>query len=157
MRRRTLLRLALAGAVGVPLSACGGEARSGGGGRVLVAYFSRPGENWWIGGRRDLEVGNTEVLVRAIRARLDCDVHRIRAADPYPDDYDATVRRNVREQDADARPPIANPWHPSTGTTRRGARSVRDWPCAASGPARPAPRSTHGCARPGCAASAPQP
>jgi hypothetical protein len=106
----------------VPLSACGGEARSGGGGRVLVAYFSRPGENWWIGGRRDLEVGNTEVLVRAIRARLDCDVHRIRAADPYPDDYDATVRRNVREQDADARPPIANPWHPSTGTTCRGAR-----------------------------------
>jgi hypothetical protein len=108
--------------VGVPLSACEGEARSGGGGRVLVAYFSRPGENWWIGGRRDLEVGNTEVLVRAIRARLDCDVHRIRAADPYPDDYDATVRRNVREQDADARPPIANPWHPSTGTTCRGAR-----------------------------------
>ena len=39
-----------------------------------------------------------------IRARLDCDVHRIEAADPYPDDYEATVRRNVREQDADARP-----------------------------------------------------
>jgi flavodoxin len=108
-RRRTFLRLAVAGAVGVPLSACGSDARSGGRGRVLVAYFSRPGENWWNGGRRDLEVGNTEVLVRAIRARLDCDVHRIRAADPYSDDYDATVRRNVREQDADARPGIANP------------------------------------------------
>ena len=33
-----------------------------------------------------------------IRARLNCDVHRIEAADPYPDDYEATVRRNVREQ-----------------------------------------------------------
>ena len=77
-------------------------------GRVLLAYFSRPGENYWYGGRRDLEVGNTEVLARMIRARLDCDVHRIEAADPYPDDYEATVRRNVREQDADARPAIAN-------------------------------------------------
>ena len=80
-----------------------------GGGRILLAYFSRPGENYWNGGRRDLKVGNTEVLARAIRARLDCDVHRIEAADPYPADYDETVRRNVREQDADARPAIANP------------------------------------------------
>ena len=32
---------------------------------MLVAYFSRPGENWWNGGRRDLEVGNTEWNVRA--------------------------------------------------------------------------------------------
>jgi Flavodoxin len=38
-----------------------------------------------------------------------CDVHRIDAADPYPAGYDATVARNVREQDADARPRIANP------------------------------------------------
>lgn len=43
-----------------------------------------------------------------IADRLDCDVHRIQAADPYPDDYDETVQRNVREQNADARPSIAN-------------------------------------------------
>jgi FMN-dependent NADH-azoreductase len=36
-----------------------------------------------------------------------CDVSRIEAADPYPDDYDQTVQRNVREQDTDARPTIA--------------------------------------------------
>jgi Flavodoxin len=36
-------------------------------------------------------------------------VHRIEPADPYPADYDETVERNVREQDADARPEIANP------------------------------------------------
>jgi flavodoxin len=114
MRRRDFLRLGLAGiggaAAGV-LSACGeGAARPiERGGRVLLAYFSRPGENWWNGGRRFLEVGNTEVLARAISARLDCDVHRIEPADPYPADYDATVRRNVREQDTDARPAIANP------------------------------------------------
>ena len=40
---------------------------------------------------------------------ISCDVHRIEPVDPYPDSYAATVARNVREQDADARPAIANP------------------------------------------------
>jgi hypothetical protein len=38
-----------------------------------------------------------------------CDVHRIRPAAPYSDAYDETVARNVREQEADARPAIADP------------------------------------------------
>ncbi|GAA3421632.1 flavodoxin [Streptosporangium vulgare] len=76
---------------------------------VLLACFSRPGENYHYGGRRNLKVGNTQVLAQMISERLDCDLHRIRAADPYPDDYGQTVARNVREQDADARPAIAGP------------------------------------------------
>jgi flavodoxin len=76
---------------------------------VLLAFFSRAGENYYYGGRRRLEVGNTEVLAGVIGRLLGCDVHRIEAAGPYPDGYDATVQRNVHEQDADARPGIANP------------------------------------------------
>ncbi|WP_329577491.1 flavodoxin [Streptomyces sp. NBC_01361] len=76
--------------------------------RVLLAYFSRPGENYHYGRRTTLKTGNTEVLARMISERIDCDVHRIEAADPYSDDYDETVARNVREQQADARPAIAN-------------------------------------------------
>jgi flavodoxin len=76
--------------------------------KVLLAYFSRAGENYYYGGRRNLEVGNTEVLARLIGRRLNCDLHRIEAADPYPTRYDATVVRNVTEQNADARPAIAN-------------------------------------------------
>jgi flavodoxin len=127
MRRRAFLRLGLAGVGGATvgvMGACGAQsppdarpdparhprpAQAQGGGRILLAYFSRPGENYWTGGRRNLKVGNTQVLVRAISARLDCDVHRIEAVDPYPADYDETVERNVREQDTDARPAIANP------------------------------------------------
>jgi flavodoxin len=127
MRRRAFLRLGLAGVSGAAVglwSACGSEsprgarpnptrspqpARAKGGGRILLAYFSRPGENYWNGGRRNLEVGNTELLARAISARLDCDVHRIEPADPYSAVYDETVERNVREQNADARPEISNP------------------------------------------------
>ena len=76
---------------------------------MLLAYFSRAGENYYNGGRRRLEVGNTEVLAGILGRLLGCDVRRIEAADPYPDGYDDTVARNVREQQADARPGIANP------------------------------------------------
>lgn len=78
-------------------------------GRVLLAYFSRPGENYYRGGRRNLGVGNTEVLARMINDLIDADLYRIEAAEPYSNDYNATVARNVEEQNRDARPAIANP------------------------------------------------
>lgn len=120
--RRSFLRLAVAGvAAATSLSACGAgspsEPRSdpapraarGPRGKILLAYFSRAGENYYYGGRRTLEVGNTEVLAAMIGASLACDVHRIEPVDRYPADYEETVERNIREQDADARPAIANP------------------------------------------------
>ena len=77
--------------------------------KVLLAYFSRAGENYYYGGRTQLAVGNTEVLAGMIAQLIGCDVHRIVPVDPYPDDYEETRERNVREQRADARPAIANP------------------------------------------------
>jgi flavodoxin len=67
---------------------------------------SRAGENYFNGGRTELEVGNTQVVAGMIRDALDCDVFRIEAIDPYSDRYDPTVERNVREQEEDARPGI---------------------------------------------------
>ncbi len=126
--RRSFLRAALLGAtsavVGAGLLSCSPTTRptdaaptlqpkeTGSivrGSSILLAYFSRAGENYYYGGRRQLSVGNTEVLANLIRRHLDCDVYRIEAADPYSDDYDDTVARNVREQEFDARPAIANP------------------------------------------------
>jgi flavodoxin len=123
LARRALLREAvLLGVVGwlgapscsipeaiMPEQATPSPLASGAPGRVLLAYFSRAGENYYFGGRRDLEVGNTEVLAGMIAELIDCDVHRIEAADPYPASYDLTVQRNVTEQDTDVRPRIANP------------------------------------------------
>jgi flavodoxin len=77
--------------------------------KILLAYFSRAGENYYYGERIDLEVGNTEVLADMIDSLIDCDVCRIDPVDPYSTDYDDTVARNVQEQNADARPSIANP------------------------------------------------
>jgi flavodoxin len=82
---------------------------AGGSGRMLLAFFSRAGENYFYGGRRNLEIGNTEVVATMIADLIDCDTYRIEASDPYPDGYDATVQRNVAEQDADTRPGIADP------------------------------------------------
>ena len=90
-------------------SAQGAGSSDGNSRRVLLAYFSRAGENYYYGDRINLEVGNTEVLAGMIRELTGCDVHRIEAADPYAEDYEETVARNSREQSENARPAIANP------------------------------------------------
>lgn len=81
---------------------------NGNGNRILLAYFSRAGENYYYGGRTKLKVGNTAVLTGMISALIPCDVFRIEEADPYPDNYDAAVARNAREQNQDARPKISS-------------------------------------------------
>jgi flavodoxin len=58
---------------------------------VLVAYFSRAGENYAYGGRTNLTVGNTEVLAHLLSHLITSDVHRTEPTDPYPDSYDETV------------------------------------------------------------------
>lgn len=127
--RRAVLKSALAGVAGTAASAmvnaCGSSpvtspaggsasrsaaATSSSGGRtVLLAYFSRAGENYFNGGRRRLTVGNTEVVAGYISRLIGCEVHKIEAVDPYPDEYQPTVERNLQEQRGDARPGIANP------------------------------------------------
>lgn len=76
--------------------------------KVLLAYFSRAGENYYYGERIQLDVGNTEVLAGMIGQLIGCDIHRIEPADPYSENYRETVDRNVREQEANARPAILN-------------------------------------------------
>ena len=79
------------------------------GSKVLLVYFSRAGENYYYGGRTDLKVGNTKVLAGMISRSIRCDIYRIAPVHPYSDNYDETVERNVQEQNANARPSIANP------------------------------------------------
>jgi flavodoxin len=126
MNRRTLLQNSFALGAGALLTGCGAPATPSTSGavispsratpepdsRVLLAYFSRAGENYFNGGRTVLQVGNTAVVADMISSAMSSsavavDVFRIEAADPYPDSYDATVERNVREQNAEARPAIA--------------------------------------------------
>ena len=63
---------------------------------MLLAYFSRAGENYFNGGRRRLTVGNTEVVAGMISRLIGCDVHRIEAADPYQEPIDDGLVAAVR-------------------------------------------------------------
>ena len=118
--RRAALATILAGAGGVILTACaprpertpptaepqGTSMPSPTSNRALLVYFSRPGENYSYGDRVNLEVGNTKVAAGMIRDLVDIDEYEIIAADPYPQDYEATVQRNMQEERDDARPAI---------------------------------------------------
>jgi flavodoxin len=121
VQRRAFLLASASSALGLALGACSGPPRrssaarsSSSGtaaqtprGKALLVFFSRAGENYFYGGRKDLTVGNTEVVARMIEDMLGCEVFQIQPVDPYPDSYDATVQRNVREQEQNARPEIA--------------------------------------------------
>ncbi|MGD6751985.1 flavodoxin [Streptomyces sp. BH105] len=76
--------------------------------RALLVYFSRPGENYWHGGRKDLEIGNTRIVAEMIAEQTGAQVFRIEAAEAYPHDYEQTVQRNEQEQQDDARPKISD-------------------------------------------------
>ena len=90
-----------------PTASSSSSSRSPTNGRTLVAFFSRAGENYFNGGRRNLTTGNTKVLAQMLAERLSCDLLEIQPLDPYSDEYDETVARNKREQDGDFRPDIA--------------------------------------------------
>ena|SRR5215218_3338851 len=78
--------LALSTAAGSSLSAVPSMAQprpSNGG--TLVAFFSR--------------TGNTRVIAGQIRRARGADLFEIEPADPYPEDYEATVRQATRERD----------------------------------------------------------
>jgi hypothetical protein len=120
--RRSVIRAAAVGAAGLAAALVGCSDRTpesastpsappttnapAGGRRVLVVFFSRAGENYHYGGRRNLAVGNTEVVAGMIRDRTGADLYKIEPADPYPDSYDETVDRNNQEQESDALPAI---------------------------------------------------
>lgn len=74
-------------------------------GRVLLAYFSRAGENYQT---ESTEVGNTAVVAGYIEDTLGCDAYQIVAAEAYPFGYDDTKVRAQQELDDDARPALAN-------------------------------------------------
>jgi len=76
--------------------------------RILVAYFSRRGNNIVNGTIVNLPVGNTEALAQMIRKMTKCDIFRIETVKPYPLDYEETTevaRKELREK---ARPKLSN-------------------------------------------------
>lgn len=93
-RRAMVMLAALA-----PLGANGASAPvarpepAGSGAKRLVAFFTRS--------------GNTQVIAGTVHRALRTDLFEIRAARPYPEDYEATVAQARRETAAMIAPPLA--------------------------------------------------
>lgn len=72
----------------------------------LILYYSRRGENYVNGAVKELEKGNTEVVVEYIRAAVDADVFRVETEAEYPKDYYECIQVAKTETKAGARPPL---------------------------------------------------
>lgn len=71
--------------------------------KVLVAYFSRAGENYSVG---NVKVGNTQIVAEMIAAETNGDLFKIDPVKAYPADYTKCTEVAKKEVDSKARPAI---------------------------------------------------
>jgi flavodoxin len=77
------------------------------GNRILIAYFSRKGNNYLDGRIVNLPVGNTEVAAKIIQSQVAGDLFHIEAAKAYPADYTRATEVAQEELSRNARPVLA--------------------------------------------------
>lgn len=71
--------------------------------KVLVAYFSRTGENYNVG---KISKGNTHIIAEMIAEETDGKLFQIEPVNPYPDEYNACVDIAKTEKENKSRPVI---------------------------------------------------
>lgn len=72
--------------------------------KVLIAYYSRKGQNYVAGKIKNLEIGNTEIIAKKIQKMTGGDLFEIDTVKPYPKDYNETTEVAMTEKRANARP-----------------------------------------------------
>ena len=71
--------------------------------KVLVAYFSRTGENYNVG---KISKGNTHIIAEMIAEETGGKLFQIEPVNPYPDEYNACVDIAKTEKENKSRPAI---------------------------------------------------
>jgi flavodoxin len=74
--------------------------------RCLIAYFSRPGNNYVGGQIVNLPVGNTEIVAKMIQEKTGSYLFRIEPVNAYPRDYTETTEVAKEELRTKARPKL---------------------------------------------------
>ena len=87
----------------VPASDEAGEAEQTGGTNMLIAYFSRAGENYNVG---TIEKGNTEIIAEMIAEQTGGSLFHIETVTPYPESYMECTQVAQQEQRDNARPEL---------------------------------------------------
>ena len=75
---------------------------------ILIAYFSRAGENYRNGDVIFLEEGNTEVIAKKIAVISDGELFQIKQTVPYSDDYQTCVDESKEDKAKNARPELVD-------------------------------------------------
>ncbi len=74
---------------------------------ILIAYYSRSGNNYVGGSIVNLSVGNTEVIAKMIQEMVGGDLFKIETVDSYPEDYTQTTEVAQNELNMGARPELS--------------------------------------------------
>jgi len=74
--------------------------------KSIVVFFSHTGENFFPGGIRRIEKGNTHIAAEMIAEVVGADLFEIKAANDYSDIYRECVARAKQEHDDNARPEL---------------------------------------------------
>lgn len=74
--------------------------------KVLVAFFSHTGENFFPGGLRRIEKGNTHIAAEMIAAVCHADLFEIKTVTEYSDIYKECVEQAKTDMVTDARPEL---------------------------------------------------
>ena len=97
--RRNFLKLA--GTAGLLVSF--GKVSAASNEKILVAYYSRTGEEYGLG---NITKGNTAIVAEIIAKQTGGDLFEIKPVTPYPDSYEDCKKVASREKATKARPPF---------------------------------------------------
>lgn len=75
---------------------------------VLIAFYSRAGENYFGGAYRKIPVGNTEKAAQMLSQLTGGTLYRIEQAEPYSEDYRECVAQAMADFKKNARPAVKN-------------------------------------------------
>jgi flavodoxin len=73
---------------------------------MMVAYFSRKGQNYVNGKIENLHIGNTEVVAKMIQKITGSGLFQIESVKPYPIDYTEATEAAKAEMNANAMPEL---------------------------------------------------
>ena len=97
--RRNFIKLA--GTAGLLFSF--GKVQAASNEKILVAYYSRTGEEYGLG---NITKGNTAIVAEIIAQKTGGDLFEIKPVTPYPDSYEECKKIASREKATKARPPF---------------------------------------------------
>lgn len=73
---------------------------------ILIAYYSRAGENYFGGAYRHITVGNTEKAAKMLVSLTGGKLFRIEQAKPYSDNYKVCIGEAKKDLEDHARPEL---------------------------------------------------